>query len=142
MNSNEFRLGNYINFGSTLSEITGIMAEEIMFRYKSGGENRYALLQTPGINLIPLTEEWLLGFGFESNDGTKYNPSDEYASQFEYTLDSGISHRDFVCRPSKGWIIKLGDYDDELEVKYVHEFQNLFYALKGKELYLKKNDHE
>ncbi|RQO33744.1 hypothetical protein DBR39_22490 [Chryseobacterium sp. KBW03] len=82
----------------------------------------------------------MLEFGFESSigfEGQTYDPNDEFANQFVYILDIGISHRDFTCRPSNGWIIKLGDYDDELKIRYVHEFQNLFFALKGKELTLK-----
>lgn len=128
MEANELRLGTSIKFCNSDRIVT--VNPQVIQRIFNGSED---------YEPIPLTEEWLLKFGFESSVGfedQKYDPDDEYANQFEYTLDSGISHRDFICCPSKGWVIKIGDYDDELEIRYVHEFQNLFFALKGKELTL------
>ncbi len=66
---------------------------------------------------IPLTEEWLVKFGYRWTNGYGY-------------------------RFLKGWIkLKEGvwkSYDLEAEVKYVHELQNLYYALTKKELTIKK----
>lgn len=141
MEANEWRIGNLISrqdLGTREPRIETILELRKDKVHTSGP--LIVICDYDDIAPIPLNEEWVLKFGFESSVGFEdqtYDPNDEYANQFEYTLDSGISHREFVCRPSKGWIIKLGDYDDELEVKYVHEFQNLFFALKGKELTLK-----
>lgn len=87
---------------------------------------------------IPLTEEWLLKFGFESYDGEIYNPDCEYSEQFLYQLKSGISYREFRCFPSKGWVVKIGDYNDDLEIKFVHQLQNIYFALIGEELTIKQ----
>lgn len=57
MNSKEFRIGNYINFGSTLSVITRVLLENIIFKYNSGGEERHVSLLTEGINLISISDE-------------------------------------------------------------------------------------
>jgi len=86
---------------------------------------------------ILLTEEWLLRFGFYNPDSENYNANDEQADIFKYYLDSGISHRNFICKPFNGWIIKIGEYEDSLEVKYVHQFQNLYFYLIGEELIIK-----
>jgi len=124
MDIKELRVDNKVNVNGS-KEPRGVTVDD--FRLAINGENPYL---TP----ILLTEEWLLKFGFTSSDLVPYDPNDEFHEQYEYKLDSGISHRDFICRPSKGWIVKLGDYEDELEIKYVHQLQNLFFALKGKEL--------
>ncbi|PWN60875.1 hypothetical protein [Chryseobacterium viscerum] len=135
METNELRIGNYI---------LDKKDENIEYVYHIHDLGDIVLindLRPDACIPIPLTEKWLLKFGFESSmgfEGQKYDPNDEFASQFVYTLDSGISHLDFTCRPSKGWIIKLGDSDNELEIEFVHQFQNAFFALKGKELTFKK----
>lgn len=131
METNELRIGNYI-MDKKDENI------EYVYHLHDLGDMVYINDLHPDACIpIPLTEKWLLTFGFESNCGEKYNPNDESADQFEYSLESGISHIKFICKPSKGWIIKLGN-DDELEIRHVHEFQNLYFALKGKELTFKK----
>lgn len=132
METNEVRIGNYI-MDKKDENI------EYVYLIHDLGDLVYINDLHPDVCIpIPLDEEWLLKFGFFSSDLVRYDPNDESHEQFEYTLDSGISHRAFICKPSKGWIVKLGDYDDELEIKYVHQLQNLFFALKGKELTQKK----
>lgn len=131
MNSKEFRLGNYVNFGSTLSEITGIMAEEIMFRYESGGENRYALLQTPGINVIPVTEEWLLNLGFERSKGAIQNDNDKI-----YRLRDSDDEA-FYISFGEDPMLCVDGFGGLQYFDYVHELQNLYSTLGIKELTLK-----
>lgn len=69
---------------------------------------------------IPLTEEWLLKFGFLSN------PYDDI-----YELDG--FYLDAICID-----LNLGVqyYYNGLEIKYVHQLQNLYFALTGTELYV------
>lgn len=73
---------------------------------------------------IPLTEEWLLNFGFES---------DTYAN-FNITIDSEIfltaSFYDYECTKFKF----LTASDLITPVKFVHQLQNLYVALIGEEL--------
>lgn len=67
---------------------------------------------------IPLTEKWLLKFGFEKDDYLYYKDS------FTYNI---ISKE--LYYKSK-YPIKAKD------IKYVHELQNLFFAITGTELEL------
>lgn len=75
---------------------------------------------------IPLTEEWLIKFGFEisrtgfarKNDFQIGNITIEENYQYEYANGS-----------IGKWILK--------DVKYVHQLQNLYFALTGEELTLK-----
>ena len=73
---------------------------------------------------IPLTEEWLLKFGFE-----KLTDKSRGFNSNSYTYTKGIS-----------FIVHLNDkllsvnFWQGNEKKYVHELQNLFFALTGEEL--------
>lgn len=69
---------------------------------------------------IPLTEEWLLKFGFEKNTG------DYFLGCFSMRI-VGKEMIWFVCN----------DGDFSQQVKYVHQLQNLVYALTGEELTIK-----
>jgi hypothetical protein len=66
---------------------------------------------------ISLTEEWLLKFGFISNP-------------YEDRYEKGVLHVE--CDKTKGetqlWIENMP------HIKYVHELQNLYFALTGEEL--------
>lgn len=83
---------------------------------------------------ILLDEQWLIELGFVNGDYDEalFNPTDDYADQFKYILKSGVYHRDFVCFPAKGWIVNLGDYKSEIEIKYVHEMQNVLNSFSRK----------
>lgn len=71
----------------------------------------------PLVNPIPLTEEWLLKFGFVSNP-------------YEDRYEKGSIH--IECIKTKGekylWIENMP------HIKYVHQIQNLHFALEGEEL--------
>ena len=74
---------------------------------------------------IPLTEEWLLKFGFKTGviAGQRYMKDELYEVEdgYIYVIDSNES--------------KIGEWDyTEVEIKYVHQLQNLYFALCGEEL--------
>ena len=81
---------------------------------------------------IPLTEEWLLKFGFHKHHGEYYNET------------IAIWEKGYLWYFS---IYPLEDMEDELPdmsahrtghyVKCVHQLQNLYHALTGEELNLK-----
>lgn len=65
---------------------------------------------------IPLTEQWLFKFGFETNDVRYWQIS---------------SFRLHINRYGE-WIFKVETF--EKEIKYVHQIQNLYFALTSEEL--------
>lgn len=67
---------------------------------------------------IPLTEEWLLNFGAE-----RYEFDNGQLNQYR------ISNRLFVFRDGF-WT----DYGSSKSLRYVHQLQNLYFALTGEEL--------
>jgi len=77
---------------------------------------------------IPLTEEWLLNFGFASVDYGEYK-KDRYILDCEYT-DKGVYY--FI----------IDDVCIEADILYVHQLQNLYFALTSEELKLKDNEQK
>ena len=83
------------------------------------------------IKPIPLTEDRLLEFGFKkevlSDDSGYY-----YALEFNENKYCDLS----ICSgDEKGFIeAVLFPYEEWFRFKYVHELQNLFFAITGKEL--------
>lgn len=85
---------------------------------------------------IPLTEDWLLRFGFVKNEKTKYWV--KYADRQPFGLHIYVhTTGDVIC------VIGTTDMDGdrqepnidyELSVKYIHDLQNLYFVLTGEEL--------
>jgi hypothetical protein len=74
---------------------------------------------------IPLTEEWLLKFGFEFHTNAN-------CQNFYYAKDAFICIR--ADEDFEWFRYYNGDFYHEL--KYVHQLQNLYFALTGEELTL------
>jgi hypothetical protein len=72
-----------------------------------------------GYKPIPLTEEWLVRFGFEKHKTTDIYPT--YAKGLINVNDGLV------------WVINNGFLN---HIKHVHQLQNLYFALTGRELTL------
>lgn len=136
MKTNDLRIGNLV-----LNEDGGVCK---LFNIHEGYINHKP---------IPLTEEWLLKFGFTKNSQFDFDlyevlkHKDEYNEfgygsnemQFAICLEDNIEfqiehHRYFdnkrldpqnICIPIR-------------HIKYVHQLQNLYFALTGEELEVKQ----
>jgi hypothetical protein len=116
MNANELRIGNkaLLTDINEICIITSISNKYIGYETKS----RIGECIPSCLNPIPLTKEWLLKFGFDGctapNKSIKvgYNDDDFIHNQMSLMFKRNI-------------IIKLN---------YVHQLQNLYFALTGKEL--------
>lgn len=125
MKVEELRIGNLICRLTTTNvlEVDSISrSKDITF--KDVNDHIFMCIDGVGIKGIPLTEEWLEKFGFRYNNGFK-------------TINIGVF--DMVY---KSETIELF-YNDNLanycaKCKYVHQLQNLYFALTGKELTLKE----
>lgn len=76
---------------------------------------------------IPLTEEWLLKFGFEKKADYQFSNM-QLVVEFWKILNKKIDVR-FKINVNESVII--------CEIHYVHQLQNLYFALCGEELELK-----
>ena len=120
MQAKELRIGNWVNwveyFDDTYIQITGMTSgnfEDVYFTWE-GETERDASITKGFIKPIPLTEEILLKSGFERIFGgykietkQRYIHLHTYGGRIEY---------------------------DTMIIKYVHQLQNLYFALTGEEL--------
>jgi len=115
MKANQLRIGNKVSYEGSIVTVSTIADDEVTF-------SDYACFDYPQIEDIPgieLTEEWLVKFGFRKRDNNyrvlwfinSFTLSENEFKRFYF----GIS-----------------------EIKYVHQLQNLYFALTGEELKLKQ----
>ena len=127
MKASELRIGNYVNARKTshswnsICSITGLTHKGIYVKYGNGH------IIPMYIEPILLTEEWLLEFGGISETGEMYFFYNVgilyYRRENEFSL-MGYNYK-------KGQIYTT--------IKYVHELQNIYFALTGKELIYEQN---
>ena len=126
MKANELRIGSLINALDSIGvvSICGIRENgEVLDFTGEIIETGFAL--SKDCSPIPLTEEWLVRFGFQ-----KAKVTDCYGGHISPISDKN----NFAIRiKNNGWHNGFS-YS---ETKYVHQLQNLFYALTGEELTVK-----
>jgi len=120
MKASELRIGNLIK---------GKSPEKKVYEEPVELNEYYFLLflnNMMDVEPIPLTEEWLLKFGFVSNP---------YKDRYELIAKINII---IECDKTKG-LVDL--YCEQFpHIKYVHSLQNLYFALTGEELTLKNKE--
>ena len=104
MKTSELRIGNYVYFEDRL----------LKFDFESGWNFDY-------IKPIPLTEEWLIKFGFETDNIEWWNG----------LISIGIYKDGLFYCPTGEISLRIGK-----EIQYVNQLQNLYFALTGEELIL------
>jgi hypothetical protein len=112
MISNELRIGNYLqDFGGNVAQVIHLTKDK-------------TILESP----IPLTEEWLLKFGFiqKKTKGRGFYLNDILLRLENDKYETILIADDPFC----GHLV-------EQEIKYVHQLQNLYFALTGNELEIK-----
>lgn len=149
LKANELRYGNKLLFLGdvvTFKNITEIREDGIFwiktFEPKIESKNFH-------FKPIPLTEEWLLKFGFDNwGKGKIYStPDEEYDRFVLHNVLGGTSNFEVHNIVStygntyyQQYIISC-DEDERInwgeEIKYVHQLQNLYFALTNKELEIK-----
>lgn len=129
MKPNELRIGNWVYDQIECRELQVSMPNKI-----AGIE--YAEHFQP----IPLTEEWLERFGFEKVN-SKYVESDYYwRLRYDPSKGHAGTHFEMVTlwasEVTYGWVVVVNE--TESYAKYVHQLQNLYFALTWEELELKE----
>ncbi len=133
MEAGELRIGNYYRYGET-SEIC-LEGDDMVYYFEGGSDS---------FNPIPLTEEWLLKFGFEFEykdhyGGYKYYKKKDFTSLADYGSQCfaiPIKKKDQWGNETYPHIV-CGYYANEIDCEYVHSLQNLYFALTGEELTIK-----
>ncbi len=136
MKAHELRIGNYVIFGNNANSTT----EEIVAINNTDwfDEGKKYWLETKNLEgellndfqPILLTEEWLLKFGFK------------YCGDYFYSIKTGVAWTTLEVCPDCCRIIvfnkKKLTFVELKYHKYVHQLQNLYFALTGQELTIKK----
>lgn len=140
MDLKELRLGNYIYESPNITDVVETDVIKInksdLVSILESDEHIFETHYHP----IALTEEWLLKFGFTINGDSKFLKDGSFSDDFSYTLDNGLSNREFVCYPYNGWYVEIGQYaqiGEKLKIKFVHHLQNLYFDMTEKELKIK-----
>lgn len=130
----ELRIGNYIEYFYPHEQEWGI--HNVLIEDFEDVEKEY-------FRPIPLTEEWLLRFGFDRK--CDYEQQDwqwgklcslntrRGVGLYNYTGDKYIDYWCVTFREDVGC-----GWSDLNEIEYVHQLQNLYFALTGEELEIKK----
>lgn len=130
LKSNEIRVGNNVLFNKEIIKLDGSLFAMYL-------ENRLGMPFYP----IPLTEDILLRLGFEE-EGEMYHilicEADKIINKKELRLDED----------SDGWFVDIIECDLDLDSekysiniaknKYLHQLQNLYFALTRQELEFKQ----
>jgi hypothetical protein len=116
---NELRLGNYIEYGE--------------YNYVKVTFDIFSMIhddmQDDAFQPIPLTEDWLLKFGFVHSKTDKSNVYKLGSIfRFVYCFEGKFKGKDMLMFGN----IQL----DKKNHLYVHQLQNLYFALTGEELEL------
>ena len=118
MKANELRIGNlYVNYED---KICSWGCDDFAMLWKNQGLEVDELIR----NFIPLTEEWLLKFGFELDYKSDYSISYGHIKNCKFSYKFNITE-------NKSWLEYHGG---AIECKYAHQLQNIYFALTGEEL--------
>jgi hypothetical protein len=131
MKANELRIGNWIELDNDLrlehkhnQRINKIRTIDCQL---VSDENEYYGQLYEFIKPIPLTEEWLVRFGFTPDHNDYFFECEDHGVE----LEASWSSRNMQTGETFGW--HISEYQ---HVKSVHQLQNLYFALTGEELKL------
>ena len=128
MKAEELRLGNYTEYN-----IIDEGRDEWIFNQVEISD----LADPRDLRPIPLTEEWLLNFGFERDDEDEaYVGSGLYIEDRNRDRYMSQEKRDSLKDSFGVWFVNSGRLIRD--IKYVHQLQNLYFALTGEELTIKE----
>jgi len=135
MEASSLRIGNYIKLSQEARTLLKedqqgfIEVRDINSSYINAWSDMGASGGISNPEPIPLTEQWLLKFGFENYKGKWFRL---YYSNERYLLFGLNNCHIEMC---------LGDKTTaQAPVKHVHQLQNLYFALVGEELEIKQHE--
>lgn len=121
INVNELRIGNKLEWNKQEFNVCRI------FNQNEGVENENWTKPCSELHPIPLTEEWLVKMGFEYSVSTV-----SYSIFFDDY--NGVLRIKPIGTELNVWMKRNNRTIRLVEVKYVHQLQNLYFTLTGEEL--------
>lgn len=130
MKPQELRIGNYVYGASDRLEIIVAISSESIYTDHYLPEKLSAPFECKisDIKPIPITEEWLMKFGFSAGYDTKLGYEESFS------IDEFILDTDFC--------LSIAQEDNKItirsEIKHIHQLQNIYHSLTGEELTIKE----
>jgi hypothetical protein len=155
MNQNELRIGNYVYYEHTTHVVSGVHGNSVFSWWVKDGKPVIeweakdisgTQVENPYIDAvrqyepIPLTEEWLEKLGIIKRNQTEELPEELQQPDIDedgdiwYTWVKGV----FNLEIQSNGEIWFEVYSHYIHVKWVHQLQNLYFALTEEELTLKE----
>ena len=126
MTAAELRIGNWVNINGWDCDVAEISTNQI---HISNGIEPYLLEYE--VEPIPLTKEWLVRFGFEPHSGIYFRTLN-YSAYIAIGNDGSCGLYNSLSDYNRG-----NSFNQMKQIDYVHQLQNLYFALTGQELELK-----
>lgn len=163
INPRELRIGNLVKHDFGIASINMIRGNDIGLY---DANLCLWVTITELISPIPLNEDWLLKFGFEKKElygwkgnGADYQPETSKTEYQDYVIEAydedyffvryatwsyrkeenheWVSETDVLIHKGT-WYEKAEDHVRCQKVNYIHQLQNIYFALTGKELEIKQ----
>lgn len=139
MKANELRIGNYVeckSFDKPPFKIESIYEYENLYLKGIAVNAKQTPIDVKELDPIPLDEQWLFKFGFEKFKYTDYKSYKWTIKNSKYLPDWFYFKK--TNRKTNGvFTVEAFRYGKKLKrIEYVHEAQNLYFALTGEELTL------
>lgn len=134
MEANELRIGNLIEYFYPHEEEWGTLSVSI---------EDLEDVHKESFRPIPLTEDWLLKMGFEyrnENKGIgaildlKKHPENTEVAEWKFHKSVAFVHDK---NDEKDVYVTMLSHPTAYKIYYIHQLQNLYFALTGKELTIK-----
>lgn len=129
MKANELRIGNlvFVDNGNNIHAVCQIRKDRIQADYirEDTLQPHCSYIEIERVVGIPLTEEWVHLLGFENCCDNGYSIKNVHVTR----LITGQIGFKFTSNGAVTWIY----------YEHVHQLQNLYYTLTGKELTIKDN---
>lgn len=113
MKANELRIGNIVLYAGQQCKVLGIDEDTSIYLERCGW------VAVEDLQPIPINKNILLSFGIKEQTNIHYKIEDL-----------------LLLKYSDKYVVSI-NLQEIATIKYVHELQNLFFALKGEELKIK-----
>lgn len=127
----ELRIGNYVRSLKNNSNLC--FGGNLPFWEVTIDDMLHILNNPKNYESIPLTEDWLVKFGFEENPSHEHPHFDNWRRPEDTDFSLGNYNDEY-------WVVEFLDQTYGCpEIKYVNQLQNLYFALTGQELTINEN---